>query len=344
MPVGGLAGAGKEGRPMNECGTVQAICLSEEKGTVKTAVQRSVLEAGQGFAGDAHAGDGHRQISLLAADDVEAMRAKGLPDLAPGAFGENLVVAGVDLAALGLGSRLAIGADAVLEISQRGKVCHSRCAIYHRTGDCIMPRNGVFARVVEGGVVACGDPVRVDCPVPVKVFQAVVLTIFDKGSRGERVDTAGPAVAGLLEKGLGAHIYGTEILPDDRDLIAARLAHFSNGHSIDLVVAVGGTGFAPRDVTPEAVAAVAERLTPGLDEAMRAASRTSTPHAILSRSVSGVRGSTQLVSLPGSERAASENLLAILPALGHGLAKLRGDGSDCAAPKANRLQVLAEGS
>ena len=100
------------------------------------------------------------------------------------------------------------------------------------------------------------------------------------------------------------------------------------------MLAVGGTGFAPRDVTPEAVAAVIERRTPGLDEAMRRASSEKTPHAMLSRAVSGIRGSTLIVSLPGSERAATENLDAILPALGHGLAKLRGDPGDCGRPNA----------
>jgi len=329
---------------MTATGRVEAVCLSEEKGTVKTAVPRAALEAGLGFVGDAHAGGWHRQVSLLDTADIESMRAKGLPDLAHGAFGENLVVAGVDLARLGLGSRLAVGAEAELEISQRGKVCHSRCAIYHRTGDCIMPRNGIFARVLRGGEVAAGDPVRVVREVAADTLQAVVLTISDKGSRGEREDTAGPAVAGLLAAELGAHVYTTEILPDEKERIAARLAHYSGGHSIDLVVAVGGTGFAPRDVTPEAVLAVAERLTPGLDEAMRAASREKTPHALLSRAASGIRGRTLLLSLPGSERAATENLAAILPALGHGLAKLRGDDADCGAPAAQTLHTLADGS
>lgn len=329
---------------MNKVGRIAAVCLSEKKGTVKTAVSCAVLEAGRGFSGDAHAGDWHRQVSLLDTADIEMMRAKGLPDLAHGAFGENLVLDGVDLASLGLGSRLAVGAEAELEISQRGKVCHSRCAIYHRTGDCIMPRNGVFARVARGGEVAAGDQVRVLRRVSAAALQAVVLTISDKGARGEREDTAGPAVVRLLETGLQAHVYATGILPDEQDRIAERLEHYSNGHSIDLVVAVGGTGFSARDVTPEALIAVAEHLTPGLDEAMRAGSLERTPHAMLSRSVSGIRGSTLLVSLPGSERAATENLAVVLPALAHGLAKLRGDGANCGAPPARGLQTSADKS
>jgi molybdenum cofactor synthesis domain-containing protein len=167
--------------------------------------------------------------------------------------------------------------------------------------------------------------------VPREKVQAVVLTISDRCSRGEAADTAGPAVGRLLESSVQAHVYSSEIIPDEQDQIAARLKHYSDGHSIDLVLAVGGTGFAPRDVTPEAVSAVIERPAPGLDEAMRRASLEKTPMAMLSRGVSGIRKRTLIVSLPGSERGAVENLEAILPAMGHGLAKLRGDPSDCGA-------------
>ena len=124
-------------------------------------------------------------------------------------------------------------------------------------------------------------------------------------------------------------MYAMEVLPDEGDVIAARLRHYSDGHSIDLVISVGGTGFAPRDVMPEAVTAVIERPTPGLDEAMRRASLEKTPHAMLSRAVSGIRKQTLILSVPGSEHGAMENLAAVLPALEHGLRKLRGDPGDC---------------
>jgi len=124
-------------------------------------------------------------------------------------------------------------------------------------------------------------------------------------------------------------VYATAIIPDDVAEVADRLKHYADGHSIDLVVTVGGTGFAPRDVTPEATRQVVERPAPGLDEAMRAASLAKTPHAALSRGNSGIRGATLILNLPGSERAAVENLDAVLKALPHGLAKLRGDPSDC---------------
>lgn len=311
---------------------VQAICTSEAKGVRKTAVESAVFRADHGIETDAHAGQWHRQVSLLVAEDIDTLRHKGMPDLAAGDFAENVVVSGVSLDKCGLGTRLKLGSSVTLAISQIGKVCHTRCQIFHQTGDCIMPRLGLFARVETGGTVAVGDSVELLERVPRERFQIVVLTISDRCSQGQAQDTAGPAVAESLSQSLDAHIYRTEILPDERDRVADRLKHYCDGHSIDCVVTVGGTGFSPRDVTPEASRDVIERFTPGLDEAMRAASLAKTPHAMLSRATSGIRGSTLIVNLPGSQRAAVENIEAVLEALGHGLAKLRGDPTDCGRP------------
>ncbi|MBA4388715.1 MAG: molybdenum cofactor biosynthesis protein [Verrucomicrobia bacterium] len=310
-------------------GKLESICVSSQKGQKKTPVASARMVAGHGIEGDAHAGAWHRQVSLLAADDVEMMRGRGLPDIAAGDFAENVVLSGLDLRSLGLGSVLRLGAEATLSVTQLGKVCHTRCAIYEQTGDCIMPRLGLFARVTAGGTVAVGDSAEVVKVVSRESLQAVVLTASDRCSRGEAEDTAGPAVADLLQRRLGVHIYAVEILADDRAGISARLKHYSAGHSIDLVLVVGGTGFSPRDVTPEAVRDVIERPTPGLDEVMRRQSLDKTPHAMLSRAISGISNATLIISLPGSARGAVENLEAVLPALDHGLRKLRGDPSDC---------------
>lgn len=313
-------------------GQIEAICVSQSKGTPKMPVQQATFVVDYGIQGDAHAGEWHRAISLLAGEEVDAWRVE-LPDLGPGAFAENVVTRGIDLGRMGLGSRLRIGRGVELVITQLGKECHGhRCTVFERMGECLMPRRGLFARVVSGGLVHSGDPVDVVELVPREELQAVVLTISDRCSLGEAADTAGPAVTAMLAEQLHAHVFGNEILPDDRERIAERLKHFSDGHSIDLVVTVGGTGFSPRDVTPEATRAVVGRLTPGLDEAMRAASHAKTPHAMLSRAVSGIRKKTLIVNLPGSEKAARENLEAILPALKHGIQKMRGDPSDCGRP------------
>lgn len=312
-------------------GKVEALCISEQKGTPKRPVDTAEFRRDHGIVGDAHAGPWHRQVSLLGESDIQIARAK-LPDLRPGDFAENVVLSGIDLRVLGLGSRLRLGGEVLVSITQIGKVCHAPCRIGQITGDCIMPRAGLFARVEAGGRVRVGESAEVLQAVPREAFQAVVLTISDRCSRGEATDTAGPAAAELVSASLRAHVYRVEVLPDERGAIAARLRHYCDGHSIDLVLTVGGTGFSPRDVTPEATREVVHRLTPGLDEAMRAASLARTPHAMLSRAASGIRGGALIVNLPGSQRAAVENLQAILPALGHGLAKLRGDPSDCGRP------------
>lgn len=313
-------------------GRIEAICISRNKGEKKIPVQSALFVQNHGIEGDAHAGAWHRQISILSLADVEGMKQKGLPDLKAGDFAENIVASGVDLSDMGLGSRLTLGNEVELSITQIGKVCHSHCAIYHQTGDCIMPRAGLFARVIRGGNIAPGDRLEVTGMISRKTFQAVVLTISDRCSRDETEDTAGPAVTNMLREIMKANIYTTAIIPDDKDRIVERLKHYSDGHSIDLIVAVGGTGFSPRDITPEAVAEVVHRQVPGLGEAMRAASMAKTPRAMLSRSLCGIRNSTLIISLPGSLRSATENFEVILATLGHGLEKLRGDPSDCGRP------------
>jgi len=311
-------------------GRVEAICTSERRGTPKSPVATATLRADHGIEGDAHAGSGHRQVSLLSAGDIQAFSAAGKLAIGSGAFAENLIISGLDLGVLGLGSQLRVGERALLTVTQIGKRCHHRCAIYQQTGDCIMPRVGLFARVLVGDVIRPGCAATVEQAVSRETFQAVVLTLSDRCADGKATDTAGPAVASLLCDELSAHVYATELLPDGREGLAERLRHYADDRGIDLVIAVGGTGLSPRDETPEAVREVVERLTPGFDEVMRLASAKSTPLAMLSRASSGIRGTTLILSLPGSERAAVENLRAILPALPHGLRKLRGDPADCA--------------
>ena len=136
---------------------VVAVCISEKKGERKTPVAAVELRENHGIVGDAHAGDWHRQVSLLAQESIDKMRALGL-DVASGAFAENITTSGIDLVALPIGSRLRGGATE-LEVTQIGKECHTRCAIFYQAGDCVMPKEGIFARVITGGTVRPGDSV-----------------------------------------------------------------------------------------------------------------------------------------------------------------------------------------
>lgn len=139
--------------------TIEAVCTSAKKGAVKKEQESVELKAGWGIEGDAHAGDWHRQVSLLAAESIASVK-EALPNLKKGAFAENIITSGVALDRVGIGHRLKIGDTVVLEVTQIGKECHnSGCAIKKATGDCIMPREGIFAKVIEGGSISPGDPV-----------------------------------------------------------------------------------------------------------------------------------------------------------------------------------------
>lgn len=139
-------------------GTVEAVCISIKKGTVKQPVSDAVLREDWGIEGDAHAGDWHRQVSLLARESIDRVK-ELIPALKDGAFAENIITRGVILRTLRIGDRIRIG-DAVLEITQIGKECHQACAIKEQTGDCIMPKEGIFARVIDGGTLSVGDTIE----------------------------------------------------------------------------------------------------------------------------------------------------------------------------------------
>lgn len=163
-----------------------------------------------------------------------------------------------------------------------------------------------------------GRPVRVG-----------ILTASDKGARGERVDASGPAIAAAVEP-LGWEVASYVVVSDERNEIAAALRRMADEESLDVVFTTGGTGFSRRDVTPEATLDVVERLVPGIPEAIRAASMRYTPRAMLSRGTAGIRGFTLIVNLPGSRKAVTECLEAIMPALPHGIEILRGEAVECA--------------
>ena len=161
------------------------------------------------------------------------------------------------------------------------------------------------------------------------MFKAAVLTVSDRSFRGERPDAGGPLVVEIL-KNAGYAVTETAIVTDEKGRIEAALRQWCDREPVDLIVTTGGTGFAPRDVTPEATLAVCDRLTPGIPEAMRYASMQVTNRAMLSRAAVGIRKGTLIINLPGSPKAARENLEAVLPALAHGLEMLSGRPADCA--------------
>lgn len=307
-------------------GTVIAVCTSPEKGTPKEDRGRALLRANWGLEGDAHAGTWHRQVSLLRYETFQAFQAKGAA-IVPGAFGENLLVSGLNFPALPVGTRLRCG-PVLLEITQIGKTCHHGCAIFQAMGECIMPTNGVFARVLEGGTIAAGDPMTV---VSAPGRRAAILVASDRGFRGERADQSGPEIARILTEN-GYTVVSTTLLPDERDQLAQAMAHIADEGLADLLLTTGGTGLSPRDCMPEATYDIIQRAVPGIPEAMRAYSMQITKRAMLTRAAAGIRARTLIVNLPGSPKAVRECLEYIIEPLGHGLDTLTGGAQDCAQP------------
>ncbi len=162
------------------------------------------------------------------------------------------------------------------------------------------------------------------------MYRAGILTVSDRGARGEREDTSGKVIAEMLA-GVPIEVAAYDIVPDEEDLIAAKIVDFVDRENLDLVITTGGTGVSPRDVTPEATRRVMDREIPGMAEAMRQSSSRQTPHAVLSRAVAAIRRQSLIINLPGSPKGARENLEALLPALEHALEKIKGSDRECAS-------------
>ena len=161
------------------------------------------------------------------------------------------------------------------------------------------------------------------------IIQAGVITVSDKGSAGRREDQSGPEVERML-KTVGIEVIRRAVIPDEIHQIRDALVDFADHQKIDLIVTTGGTGVAPRDLTPDATLGVIDKEVPGMAEAMRRESHKITPHALISRAIVGIRGRTLIVNLPGSPRSVRENLAVILPALSHAIEKIKGDPNECA--------------
>lgn len=301
-------------------GRIKAVCISEQKGTPKTDVGTVRLIEDYGIEGDAHAGT-ERQVSLLSVEKVDdfRQRSEGKVELPEGIFGENLLVEGIDFTSCRLGTRLRCG-DVILEIMQFGKSCHNGCVIRRTTGECIMPKEGVFAKVIKGGIINNGDMID----LMMKPLTAAVITLSDRSFKGEREDKSGPLIREILAD-KGYRVSKPILLPDDEEELVNTLIRICDEEGTDLILTTGGTGLSARDRTPEATLRVADRNVPGIAEAIRVNSLRITSKAMLSRAVSVIRKNTLIINLPGSPKAVRECLDYILPALDHGLRIMRGE-------------------
>lgn len=302
--------------------SIVSINISEQKGTAKRPVPEALVDE-RGVVGDAHAGPWHRQVSLLSAESLARFGRESSRTFAPGDFAENLTTQGLDLSRVAIRDRLTSG-TVVLEVTQIGKDCHGgACSVFKEVGRCVMPHEGVFARVLAGGRIRAGDAIAHE-PRPLRV---VVITLSDRASRGEYEDRSGPAI----EAAVAAHFAGKpwhlaiarEVLPDEPEALR-RAVQAARAGNADILFTTGGTGIGPRDITPDVVAPLLDRNIPGIMEYIRAKHGASIPSALLSRGVAGVMGSCLVYTLPGSPRAVQEYLAEIFRSLEHAMLMIMG--------------------
>ncbi|CAL7960292.1 molybdopterin adenylyltransferase [Gammaproteobacteria bacterium] len=296
-------------------GLIVSTNLSTKKGEQKSPVQGIVIDK-NGVVGDAHAGPGMRQVSILGQESLDRFNSRTGKNIQAGAFGENLTISGIDLCGIAVLDRLKIG-KAVLEITQIGKKCHGNvCAIYREVGQCAMPKEGVFARVISGGKIQTNDKIRhLLCDL-----QILIITLSDRAAAGVYEDRSGPLAYELIEKFFSEkrwHIKISRIIiPDDAKKLEKILTQGIT-KNIDIMFTLGGTGIGPRDITPEVVTKVSKKIIPGIMENIRLKYGTQKPAALLSRSVAGTNKTTQLYALPGSVKAIAEYLPEIFQNLEH---------------------------
>lgn len=288
---------------------VVSVNISEKKRTIKHPVDAIELNP-LGVKGDAHAGAWHRQVSMLGVESIDKFtKASGLP-VKYGDFAENITTQGLELYKTKPGDRF-VGAGIELEVTQIGKSCHGDgCAIYRQVGNCVMPKEGIFVRVVKGGSLKAGD----ELSFYPKVYRVKVITLSDRASRGEYEDLSGPEVAKLVSdffNSISWHFkLENEIIPDDRGLLENRLIEARNS-KYDMVLTTGGTGIGMRDITPDVVKPLLDKEIPGIMEHIRLKYGAEKPNNLLSRGVAGLMGTTFVYTLPGSVKAVREYMAEI---------------------------------
>ena len=296
-------------------GTVLSVNVSTQKGTVKSPV-KSITLTKRGIEGDGHAGQWHRQVSLLSQKSIERFSTSVGREFTPGEFAENITTHGINLSQVAVLDQFGIG-ETCLEVTQIGKACHPEgCAIFKQVGQCVMPKDGIFSRVLHGGTIQPGDTIT--CHP--RALSFCVLTLSDRASRGEYEDRSGPSVIAILNDFFGSKRWHLEIedfvLPDDPDELRGHLER-ARRDEVDVIITTGGTGAGPRDITPDVVAPLCDKRIPGIMEHIRLKYGQDKPNALLSRSIAGLMGRTLIYTLPGSVRAVDEYMTEILKTLEH---------------------------
>jgi molybdopterin adenylyltransferase len=277
--------------------------ISEKKGTVKIPADEIILNE-FGVVNDAHSGAWHRQVSMLGIESVRRFEQQSKRQIRFGEFAENITTEGMELYETFPLDRFTFG-DVELEVTQIGKACHGHgCAIYTEVGACVMPKEGIFCRVLHPGTLQAGDE---GVYVP-KVFRSLVITLSDRASSGEYEDRSGPSIEKSLSRYFETIKRQAEtervLMPDDGEKLTEVLR--SSHEKFDFIFTTGGTGIGQRDITPEVVKPMLDKEIPGIMEMIRVKYGAEKPNALLSRGVAGLLGNCFVFTLPGSVRAVEE--------------------------------------
>jgi molybdenum cofactor synthesis domain-containing protein len=301
---------------------VVSVNISEKKGTTKHPVEK-ITVTGAGVMDDAHAGDWHRQVSMLAVESVEKFSKEAKRKINFGEFAENITTQGIDLPKCHIFDRFQIG-ETELELTQIGKECHgTACAIFKEVGNCVMPKEGIFCRVLKTGDIKPND--RIVC-IP-KVLRVSIITLSDRASGGMYEDRSGPKIKEILNSFFSARNQRFEIrnvlIPDDAGALRKLLTQREN-EPVDFIFTTGGTGIGERDITVETVSGMLDKQLPGIMELIRVKYGMEKPNALLSRGVAGTIGKTMVYTLPGSVKAVTEYMSEITKTMEHALFMLHG--------------------
>ncbi len=294
---------------------VVSLNISEKKGIIKTPIDKVYVNE-LGFENDAHAGDWHRQITLLAKEQVDFFSKEAGRKINFGEFAENITTEGIDLTKVAVLDRFKIG-EVEMMVTQIGKECHgTSCAIYREVGNCIMPKLGIFCKVLKTGNIKIGDSIEF---IPFQI-QFEIITLSDRASKGEYSDRSGAKINEILinyfnAKAKTIRINNTLISDNAEKLKSILLDCKSN--KVNVVITTGGTGIGPRDITPDVVKTLLDKEIPGIMEMIRFKYGQNKPKAMLSRSVCGLMGETLIYTLPGSVKAVEEYMAEILQTLEH---------------------------
>jgi len=302
---------------MNKEVSVLSVNISKKKGTIKKPVE-SIELSSIGVEGDAHSGNWHRQVSLLAKESIDKFSEEAKRKINFGEFAENITTEGILLHHTAPLDRFAFG-DLELEVTQIGKKCHGdNCSIFREVGNCVMPKEGIFCRVIKNGALKAGDTLTY---YP-RVIKTMIITLSDRASRGEYADKSGPLAEKLCQdfyKSRNRHYsIKKHIIPDQEEELS-KLLDKAKSKDFDIVFTTGGTGIGPKDITPEVIQKHISKEIPGIMELIRVKYGMEKPNALVSRGIAGVMDKTLIHAMPGSPKAVNEYCSEIFKTIEHSL-------------------------